>query len=93
MSDYSELRRLAVAAISPDSLEPIVIFRHYATPAVILVLIAENEALRKVANELRRFATCEAVHHDQPDWHKYDEPCKVLARIDSILSHGDKTGD
>lgn len=143
MSDYSKLKRLADAAISPDSLEPIVVFRHYATPSVILALIAENEryrqhgcdtcdgsghlsradgeyfgactscgayeleqakrerdqlkadneALRKVANEFRRFATCEHMHHDKPDWHEYDEPCKVLARIDAVLGGGGKSGD
>ena len=53
---------------------------------------ADNEALRKAANELRRFATCEHMHHDKPEWHEYDEPCKVLARIDVILGHGDKSG-
>lgn len=56
-------------------------------------LKAENEALRSVANELRRFATCEDVHHDKPDWHEYGEPCKVLARIDAAMSQGDKSGD
>lgn len=43
------------------------------------------EALRKVATELSRFTICEDVHHDKPDWHDYGEPCKVLARIDSVL--------
>lgn len=45
MSDYSKLKRLAEAAISPDSLDPVVVFRHYATPSVILALIEENERL------------------------------------------------
>lgn len=45
MTDYSELKRLAEAAISPDSLEPVVVFRHYATPSVILALIAEPSRL------------------------------------------------
>lgn len=56
-------------------------------------LKAENEALRKVANELRWSATCEHMHHDKPDWHEYDEPCKVLARIDAVLGGGGKSGD
>jgi hypothetical protein len=49
-------------------------------------LKAENESLRKVANELRRFAMCEHLHHDKIDQHEYDQPCKVLARIDSALN-------
>jgi hypothetical protein len=47
---------------------------------------AENESLRKVANELRRFAVCEHMHHDKIDQHEHDEPCKVLRRIDSALN-------
>lgn len=47
---------------------------------------AENETLRKVANELRRWASCEHLHHDKVDQHGTYEPCKVLARIDNALS-------
>ena len=46
----------------------------------------ESEALRKVADELRRFAVCEHVHHDRADQHEADEPCKVLVRIDAAMS-------
>jgi ABC-type uncharacterized transport system involved in gliding motility auxiliary subunit len=42
--------------------------------------------LRKIATELRRWASCEHVHHDKSDQHEFDEPCKVLARIDRALS-------
>ena len=49
-------------------------------------LKAQNEALRKVANELRRWASCEHLHHDKVDQHGSYEPCKVLARIDKALS-------
>ncbi|MCV0420085.1 MAG: hypothetical protein K5804_17730 [Microbacterium sp.] len=54
-------------------------------------LKAESEALRRVANELRRFAGCNDVHHDRADQHEYDEPCKVLARIDSVLGQRNKS--
>lgn len=46
----------------------------------------ENEALRKVAAELRRWACCQNLHHDKRDQHEADEPCKVLARIDAAMS-------
>lgn len=49
----------------------------------------EIEDLRKIATELRRWASCEHVHHDKRDQHEYDEPCKVLARIDKVLSKED----
>nr|WP_315447145.1 hypothetical protein [uncultured Pseudomonas sp.] len=49
-------------------------------------LIAENELLRKAAGELRRFARCQDLHHDQADQHEYFEPCKVLVRIDAAMS-------
>lgn len=49
-------------------------------------LRAENEVLRKIATELRRWASCEHVHHDKRDQHGSYEPCKVLARIDKVLS-------
>lgn len=42
--------------------------------------------LRKIATELRRWASCEHVHHDKHDQHGSYEPCKVLARIDRALS-------
>lgn len=48
-------------------------------------LLAENLALHKVARELRRWATCEHLHHEKVDQHEADEPCKVLARIDKAL--------
>ena len=41
--------------------------------------------LRKAADELRRFARCEDLHHNKDDGHEYDEPCKVLARIDAAM--------
>lgn len=56
-----------------------------ANPAAVLELIAENEALRKVANELRRWAQCENVHHCKEEFHEHDEECRVLMRIDKIL--------
>lgn len=49
-------------------------------------LKAENEALRKVATELRRWASCEHAHHDKRDQHGSYETCKVLDRIDKALS-------
>lgn len=56
------------------------------SPSDLLELIAENEALRKAAVELRRFAKCEDLHHNKADGHEYDEPCKVLARIDAAMN-------
>lgn len=49
-------------------------------------LKAENEALRNVAIELRRWAMCENLHHVKADQHEHDQPCKVLARIDAAMS-------
>jgi len=51
-----------------------------------ILQLAEIESLRKVANELRRFSVCEHMHHDRPDQHEADEPCKVLTRIDAIIA-------
>lgn len=48
--------------------------------------LAEIEVLRKIATELRRWASCEHVHHDKRDQHEFDEPCKVLERIDAAMS-------
>jgi hypothetical protein len=42
--------------------------------------------LRKAADELRRAAECHHLNHGKADLHEYDEPCKVLARIDKALS-------
>lgn len=56
-------------------------------------LKAENERLRKAANDLRRFLACEDVHHDHADQHEAGEPCKVLARIDAVLGGGGKPVD
>ena len=47
---------------------------------------AESEAMRKTATELRRWAQCSNLHHEKADRHEFDEPCKVLARIDKALS-------
>lgn len=49
-------------------------------------LKSDIEALRKITTELRRWASCEHIHHDTRDYHEHDEPCKVLARIDAILN-------
>lgn len=57
-------------------------------PAAIGELMAENESLRKVATELRRFASCEHLHHDKPDQHEADEPCKVIIRLDAAMGLG-----
>lgn len=54
--------------------------------AEVVRLKAESEALRKIATELRRWASCEHLHHEKRDQHEFDEPCKVLARIDKALS-------
>ncbi len=50
------------------------------------LLKADNEALRKVAKELRRWACCPNLDHDKADQHEIDEDCKVLARIDAVMS-------
>lgn len=48
-------------------------------------LRAQVDALRNAGLELRRFVSCNDVHHDRAEQHEYDEPCKVLARIDAAL--------
>lgn len=53
-------------------------------------LKAEVEALRNLARELRGSAECTNVHHCKSEQHDLDEPCKVLARIDAVMSKGDK---
>lgn len=54
-------------------------------------LQAENDNLRRAANELRRFAKCEDLHHNKSDGHEYDQPCKVLARIDVALNRSSES--
>jgi FtsZ-binding cell division protein ZapB len=54
MSDYSELKRLAVAAMPSDDsphLPCTVAFDRAASPATVLALIAENERLKSDLNE------------------------------------------
>ena len=48
-------------------------------------LRAEVEALRSIALELRGWVGCADVNHRAGEFHEYDEPCKVLARIDEVL--------
>lgn len=55
---------------------------------VMKELKAENEILRNITAELRQGANCRTVHHCKADQHEFDEPCKVLARIDSAISKG-----
>lgn len=49
-------------------------------------LKAEVESVRKIAIELRSCAECSNVHHCRAEQHEFDEPCKVLARIDAAMS-------
>lgn len=55
-------------------------------------LKVENEALRKLCAEMRDSVECRNLHHRNLEQHEYDEPCKVLARIDAAMaketSHG-----
>lgn len=57
MTDYSELKRLAEAAM-PDDASPYlpcqVAFMNAATPAAVLALIAENETLKAQFDECAR---------------------------------------
>jgi hypothetical protein len=48
-------------------------------------LKAENKALRKLNFELRGAAKCESLHHCLSEQHDFNEPCKVLDRIDAAL--------
>ena len=50
----------------------------------------EVEALRNLAREPRGSAECTNVHHCKSEQHDLDEPCKVLARIDAVMSKGAK---
>ncbi|WVV46870.1 hypothetical protein THH46_16375 [Pseudomonas sp. NA13] len=98
MTDYTELKRLAEAAIEQEDRwraagEPwpvwnicLMEMQSAANPAAVLGLIAENEALRKLAHELRGSAECRNVHHCRAEQHDVGEPCKVLARIDAVIS-------
>jgi chromosome segregation ATPase len=47
---------------------------------------AENEALQKLAVELRGAAKCYNLHHCKAEQHAISEPCKVLARIDAAMT-------
>ena len=88
MSDYNEFKRLADELMHAVHLS-VEDERYLHSPkfgGLLDELVAENESLRKVANELRRWASCEHVHHDKKDQHEYDQPCKVLARIDAALN-------
>jgi hypothetical protein len=49
-------------------------------------LLAEVDALRKVAVELRGAAKCYNLHHCKAEQHAISEPCKVLARIDAAMT-------
>jgi len=49
-------------------------------------LKAENDALRKLAIELRGAAKCYNLHHCKAEQHGISEPCKVLARIDAAMA-------
>ena len=80
MTDHSELKSLLAQLVELDCTQCVLDIKDAQA------LIAENEALREIATELRRWASCEHVHHDKLDQHEFDEPCKVLARIDKVLS-------
>ena len=53
-------------------------------------LKSEVRTLRNVANELRSGVSCEHLHHGLADQHGYDEPCKLIARIDRAMSNGEQ---
>lgn len=48
----------------------------------------ERDELRKIVAELRQGANCRTVHHCRAEQHEFDEPCKVLARIDAAIAKG-----
>lgn len=47
--------------------------------------IGELEGLLR---EVRNGLSCENLHHKKSEQHAFDEPCKVLGRIDAALSAG-----
>ena len=47
--------------------------------------IGELEGLLR---EVRNGLSCENLHHKKSEQHAFDEPCKVLVRIDAALSTG-----
>ena len=49
-------------------------------------LKADNEALRNLSTELRGAAYCHNLHHCRAEFHEPGELCKVLERIDSVMS-------
>lgn len=53
--------------------------------AKVAGLRSENEALRKLAVELRGAAKCYNLHHCKAEQHGISEPCKVLERIDAAM--------
>ncbi len=83
MTDYTELQKRCQRGCVALSNANNLLAECYAA---IGNMTAENESLRKIASELRRGSSCESVHHDHREQHEFDEPCKVLARIDVELS-------
>ena len=44
--------------------------------------------LERLLREVRNGLGCENLHHKKSEQHAFDEPCKVLVRIDAALSAG-----
>lgn len=49
-------------------------------------LKAENDDLRRTAEELLRSVDCHSVNHYKVDLHEYDEPCKAMLRIQAAIN-------
>ncbi|WP_397457753.1 hypothetical protein AB3464_18160 [Pseudomonas asplenii] len=99
MSDYTELKRLAEAHAQKDIADPIESKRvMLVEPAVVLALIAENEALRRALSEciaslhgemLQKFSGQLPDHMHSVTRREYDRDMAELAEYRAALRKGE----